>query len=216
MSIPETAAKRGFRWSAVAPVALLLLAASALQPAFSQEPEGGDLYGRERRVRDLKPMVRALPGHDPAPVGLPAAVQNAIDAHPDHDLVICMGGCGTGPGRIIWRRPRLLDNDSNSMPGVQEAKGGGTAIVQGDEEIVCIAGCRGPAGTVVWRGLRVAWLGETSREELTAALREVHQLLLARAEPAPIERRWMNAEARQHLTTALTVEAPAPQVLRTD
>lgn len=171
-------------------------------PVSAQQRDGMKSARDTGRPGDPKTARRGSAEAEEPPEVLPKAVQAVVDAHPQHDLVLCMGGCGGAQGRIIWQRPRIKPGETDSIPGLLQATAGGGAAAPGSDDIICVAGCNGSSGTVLWRGLRVAWLGETSREDLAAALREAH----AQLNQGKLERRWMNTDAREHLGAAMTLQ----------
>lgn len=176
--------------------------AAAPQPAPAPKPTA-------RPAGQAKPLAATGAPAKPTTTArneLTKREQDVVDANPEHDLVICMAGCGSGPPRILFKRPKLGENDSGNYIGLAAVKNtpgtGGTA--QTEDEVICIAGCNGAAGTVIWRGMKVAWLGETSRDQLMAALREVHEQLKVDRQRIANGRRWMTTEAREELDRALS------------
>ena len=153
-----------------------------------------------------------------------AVVQAVLAANPGREMVICLAGCKSGHGSILWHRPRLVETVDGAggvgstgasanpvaAPAASSATVETATLGSQPDAVVCVAGCNGPVGVVVWRNMRFAWVRDEHKENLAAALRRIGDRLAAQNEvaptvkepPVPNTRVWVGAAARDGLQAA--------------
>lgn len=133
-------------------------------------------------------------------------IADLIARHPGKELVVCLAGCIEGHGAILWQRLTFVatvDGAINADDRPDASLHVPTASQSGD--VVCLAGCDGFVGIVVWRGMRLAWIDEQPRKDLTAALDALAMRLAAAADGRDGQlagsqpRGWVSTQARDAL-----------------
>lgn len=191
-------------WSSITATACLAgLIATAMTslPATAQKITSTKGAREAGRPDDPKAPRRAKPEGEEAPEPLSPAMKAVVEAHPEHELVLCMAGCGSGQPRILWQRTRIQPGETDTIPGVLKASDAVAAEAPVNPEIICVAGCNGPSGSVLWRGVSAAGLGERPAIAMMHGILETTQTgaLLSAS-----ERSWMQPDARSHLSAAMT------------